>query len=148
MIERMNRLRELRGLRRSIAERDVARAQTERTEFERRVREAQDAHERTVMDSTARRDRTIDKLSNAPGTPLTLARMANVQAASAHEIAVSEQGVETEREGLAEAEAALDERRDVLSRFLKKERATEGAIERHEEDTRHLPEPGEEDEDG
>ena len=144
MIEKMNRLRELRGLRRSVAERDVERAQAQRTEFERRVKEAEDAHSRAVTDSSARRRQAMDKLMDAPATPLNVARMANVHAAIDQEIANAAQTADQEREGLDDANTALSEKQDVLSLFLKKERATEGAIERYEDDTRHLRDDEEE----
>lgn len=146
MIEKMNRLRELRGLRRSIAERDVELARSQRADFERRVKEAEDAHARAVTDSTSRRRQALDKLMDAPATPLNLARMANVHAAVDQEIATASGTVDEEREGLGEAEAALSEKQDVLSQFLKKEQAAEGAVERFEEGQRHLPEEGEEEE--
>ena len=146
MIEKMNRLRELRGLRRSVAERDVERAAAQRADFERKVKEAEDAHARAVTDSSARRRQALDKLAEAPATPLNVARMANVHAAIDQEIATASDDVDQRREALGQAETALSEKRDVLSQFLKKEQATEGAIERHEESLRHLPEEGEEDE--
>ena len=146
MIEKMNRLRELRGLRRTVAERDVERARSQRADFERRVKEAEDAHARAVTDSSARRRQALDKLAEAPATPLNIARMANVHAAIDREIAIAAGTVDEEREGLAGAETELSEKRDVLSVFLKKEQATDTAIERYEDGQRHLPEEGEEEE--
>ena len=121
-------------------------AQNQRADFERRVKEAEDAHARAVTDSSARRRQALDKLIDAPATPLNVARMANVHAAIDQEIATAADAVEDEQQGLGEAEQALDEKRDVLSQFLKRERATEGAIERYEDTQRHLPEEGEEEE--
>ena len=147
MIEKMNRLRELRGLRRSIAEKDAERAKLARNEFERKVHAAEDAHARAVAESTTRRRAALDALASAPATPLNVARMANVHGMVDHELAESQGEVDEASKGLEEAEAELTERRDVLAQFLKREEAAEGAIERWEDDHRHLENADEEDPD-
>lgn len=147
MIERMNRLRELRGLRRSVAEKEAERAKLARNEFERKVHAAEDAHARAVTDSTTRRRAALDALSSAPATPLNIARMANVHGMIDHELAEKRGEVDEAGRELDEAEADLSEKRDVLAQFLKKEEAAEGAIERYEESRRHLLDAEEEDPD-
>ena len=147
MIEKMNRLRELRGLRRSIAEKDAERARAARSEFERKVSAAEDAHARAVSDSVTRRRAALDALSSQPATPLTIARMANVNGMIDHELAGLSGEADEAREGLEGAEAELVAKRDVLATFLRKEEAADSAAERWEEDHRHLRDAEEDDPD-
>ena len=148
MIEKMDRLRELRGLRRSIAEKDAERAKLARTEFERRVSAAEDAHARATSDAATRRRSALDALSREPATPLNVARMANVHGMIDHELDELQGEVDGSREGLEEAERDLEEKRDVLAQFLRKEEAADGAVERWRDDHRHLRDAEEEDPDG
>ena len=145
MIDRMDRLRELRGLRRSIAEKDAERAKLARAEFERKVHAAEGAHARAVADATTRRRAALDALSDQPAGPLTVARMANVHGMVEHEIGERQSEWDEARGELDEAQAELAEKRDVLAQFLKKEEATDAAVERWEEATRHLRDAEEED---
>ena len=145
MIDRMDRLRELRGLRRSVAEKDAERAKLARAEFERKVHAAEGAHARAVADATTRRRAALDALSGQPAGPLTLARMANVHGMVDHEIGERRSEWDEAQGALDEAETDLAEKRDVLAQFLKKEEATEAALERRDDATRHLRDAEEED---
>ena len=147
MIERMNRLRELRGLRRSIAEKDAERAKLSRNEFERKVNAAEDAHARAVSDAVTRRRAALDALASEPATPLNVARMSNVHGMVDHEIGERRREADEAGEALGEAESELAEKRDVLAQFLKREEAAEGAVERWEEANRHLLDADEDDPD-
>ena len=144
-IERMNRLRELRGLRRSIAEREAERARTNRSEFEARVSAAQEAHQRAANDATSRRRAAIDGLMAEPAGPLGVARMANVHAVVDGEIREAAAEENRAREGLEEAEREVEEARDVLAAFIRRETAMDAAVDRLAEGERRAAEDAEED---
>lgn len=126
----MNRLRELRALRRTVAERDAERAQHARGEFETRVAAAQEAHARAVTEATARRRAAVDTLMAEPTGPLGVARMSNVHAVIDNEIDEASRTESEAKQGLEEAETDLAEKRDVLAAFLKRETAMDYAVER------------------
>lgn len=145
-VERMDRLRELRGLRRSVAERDVERARAAKGEFEARVAAAQEAHQRAANDATARRRASIDALMAEPSGPLGVARMANVHAAVEHEVGEAAAEEERARDGLADADTELDTARDVLAAFIRRETAMDAAIERLGSERDRAADAAEEDE--
>ena len=146
MMERMNRLLELRGLRRSIAEKDARLAKIARDEFERKVNAAEEAHARALADAATKRRSALDTLMDAPATPLNVARMANVSAMAEHDVDRSGAERDTAADALEESERELAERRDVLAEFLRREDAAQGAIARFEDATRHVRDAAEEDE--
>ena len=141
----MDRLRELRALRRTVAERDAERARNARTEFESRVAAAQEAHARAVHDASNRRRSAIDALMAEPSGPLGVARMANVHAVIDNEIAEATREESEAQEGLEAAETELQEKRDVLAAFLKRETAMDYAVERLEAQHERAEEDVEED---
>ena len=145
-IDRMDRLRELRTLRRSVAERDAERARSVRTEFEGRVTAARKAHERMVSEASTRRRTAVDALMAEPSGPLGIARMANVHAVIDGEVADAAAEEDAAREGLADAERDVEEAQDVLAAFIRKESAMDAALERLEGDERRVEEDAEEDE--
>lgn len=126
----MDRLRELRALRRTVAERDAERARHAQSEFETRVAAAQEAHARAVTEATARRRAAVDTLMAEPTGPLGVARMSNVHAVIDGEIDDAARAETDARQGLEEAEVELAEKRDVLAAFLKRETAMDYAVER------------------
>ena len=126
----MDRLRELRRLRRTVAERDAERARSARTEFENRVAAAQEAHERAVTGATGRRRAAVDALMAEPSDLVGVARMANVHAVVDGEIADAAREEADATAGLEEAETDLAEKRDVLAAFLRRETALDYAVER------------------
>ena len=144
----MDRLRELRALRRTVAERDAERARNARTEFEARVAAAQEAHARAVHDATNRRRSAIDALMAEPSGPLGMARMANVHAVVDGEIADAAREKDEAREGLEGAETELREAQDVLAAFLKRETAMDYAIERLEGERERAADDAEEEGEG
>ena len=145
-IDRMDRLRELRGLRRSVAEKDVERARANRADFEARVSAAQEAHQRAAHDATTRRRAAIDSLMAEPSGPLGVARMANVHAVVDGEIAEAAAEETRAKEGLAEADTELEEARDVLAAFIRRETAMDAAIDRLEGEAARAADDAEEDE--
>ena len=145
-IDRMDRLRELRGLRRSIAERDAERARATRSEFEARVNAAEEAHGRAANDATTRRRAAIDALMGEPAGPLGVARMANVHAVVDGEIAEAAAEEREAREALEEAEGEVERTRDVLAAFIRRETAMDAAIERLDDEADRAAEAADEDE--
>lgn len=133
MVDRMDRLRELRGLRRTVAERDARVAKAERDEFVRKVNAAKDEHARTLSDATTKRRGALDALVSQPATPMNLARMSNVSAVVDQGIDDAAQAADRAETSLSEAEDVFARKQDVLARFLKREEATNSAIERMEE---------------
>ena len=140
----MDRLRELRALRRTVAERDAERARNARTEFEARVVSAQEAHARAVIDATAKRRAAVDTLMAEPTGLLGVARMANVHAVVDGEIVRAAHEETEARDGLETAETELQEKRDVLAAFLKRETAMDYAVERLEGEREREAEDAEE----
>ena len=141
----MDRLRELRALRRTVAERDAERARNARSEFEMRVAAAQEAHARAVHDATARRRAAIDALMAEPTGPLGVARMSNVHVVVDGEINDAARAEGEAREGLEAAEEELAQKRDVLATFLKRETAMDYAVERLAGEADRAAEDAEED---
>ena len=129
-IGRMDRLRELRQLRRTVAEREAERARAAHTEFERRAAAAQEAHARSVQEAVTRRRAAIDTLMAEPSGPLGVARMANVHSMIDGEIEDAARGEREAHEVLSQAEVELAEKRDVLAVFLRRETAMNHAVER------------------
>ena len=132
MVERMDRLRDLRSLRRSVAERDARVAKVERDEFVRKVSAAKEEHARALSDATTKRRGALDALTSQPATPMNLARMGNVNAIIDQGINEAAERSDHAKASLSEAEAALARKQDVLAQFLRREEATNSAVERME----------------
>ena len=131
-------------MRRGIAEREAKAAKIARDGFEKKVAAARDEHARALSDAVTRRRAALDTLAAQQATPLNLARMANANAIVDREIDEASWEAERASAELDRSEEELQGKRDVLAQFLRREEATEGAIDRIHEQNRHLEDDADE----